>query len=43
VDLCEFEGKTYIYYLTGDQGGYGIMCEAIYEGPVNEFLQSFFK
>ena len=43
VDLCEFEGKTYIYYLTGDQGGYGVMCEAIYEGPMNEFLQGFFK
>ena len=43
VDLCEFEGKTYIYYLTGDQGGYGVMCEAQYDGPMDEFLQSFFK
>jgi len=43
VDLCEFEGKTHIFYLTGDQGGFSIMCEAIYEGPMAEFLQAFFK
>lgn len=43
IDLCEFEGKTHIFYLTGDQGSYGIMCEAIYEGPMEEFLKSFFR
>lgn len=43
IDLCEFEGKTHIFYLTGDQGSYCIMCEAIYEGPMEEFLKSFFR
>ena len=43
VDLCEFEGKTHIFYLTGDQLSYGCMCEAIYDGPINEFFKAFFK
>lgn len=44
VDLCEFCGYTYITYATGDQLGFnGALCEAIYDGPLNEFLKSFFE
>ena len=42
VDLCEFEGKTYIFYANGDQMTYSFLCEAIYDGPLNEFLKGFF-
>lgn len=43
VDLCEFCGYTYINYLTGDQHGINCMCEAVYDGPMAEFLQGFFN
>ena len=43
VDLCEYEGKTVIYYLTGDQLGTGFMCEAVYDGTLKEFLQAHFR
>ncbi|MBQ8953419.1 MAG: hypothetical protein IJ048_04840 [Clostridia bacterium] len=43
VDLCEYEGKTHIYYLTGDQLSYGVMCEALYDGPLCEFYRAFFE
>ncbi len=42
VDLCEFNGKTYIFYLTGNQMGDGFLCEAVYDGKLNSFLRSFF-
>lgn len=42
VDFCEFGGKTYISYLTGDQLSIGFHCKAVYDGPMIEFLQSFF-
>ena len=44
VDLCEFEGKTYIVYCTGDQmsmGGY--VCMAVYDGLMKEFFENFFN
>ncbi len=43
VDLCEFEGRTHLFYLTGDQLSYGCMCEAVYDGPMNEFFKAFFR
>ena len=44
IDMCEFEGKTYFNYLTGNQWGTaGYMCEAEYDGPIAEFLEAFFK
>ena len=43
VDFCEYQGKTIISYLTGDQLGTGFMCEAVYDGPLNQFLQAFFR
>ena len=42
LDFCEFEGKTHISYLTGDQLSHGFHCKAIYDGPLPQFLQSFF-
>ncbi len=43
LDLFEYGGKTHIYYANGDQMSYAFMCEAIYDGPLDEFLESFFR
>lgn len=43
VDLFEYEGKTHIYYANGDQMTYSFLCEAVYDGPLEEFLEAFFK
>lgn len=43
LDLCEFNGKTYINYLTGNQLGTGFMCEAVYNGGESDFLRAHFK
>ena len=43
IDLCEFEGKTRVYYANGDQMTYSFLCEAEYDGPLNEFLEAFFR
>lgn len=43
VDLCEFEGKTYLFYMTGNQLGTGYTCEAVYDGPINAFFKAFFR
>ncbi|MBE5767153.1 MAG: hypothetical protein E7335_08335 [Clostridiales bacterium] len=42
VDLCEFEGKTVILYSWGNQFGKEFLAEAEYDGPMEEFLRSFF-
>ena len=42
VDLCEFNGKTTIIYSWGNQYGKEFLAEAEYDGPMDEFLQSFF-
>ena len=43
VDLFEFEGKTHIFYASGDQMTYSFLCEAVYDGPPEAFLEAFFK
>lgn len=43
IDLCEYEGKTHIFYGNGDQMTYSFLCEAVYDGPLDEFLEAFFK
>ncbi len=45
VDICEFEGKTYILYCSGNQGVTwgGMYCEALFDGPMDKFLTSFFE
>jgi hypothetical protein len=42
VDLCEFKGKTVIYYSWGNQQGKEFLAEAVYEGTLADFLRSFF-
>ena len=37
VDLFECEGKTYVYYATGDQATWGACASALYAGPMSEF------
>ncbi len=42
VDLFEWEGKTYLYYATGDQASWGAVRVAQYAGPMNEFYPAHF-
>ena len=42
VDLCEFEGRTIIYYSWGSQKGIEHLAEALYDGPMDELLRGFF-
>ncbi len=42
LDMCEFEGKTRILYIVGNQLGYYYQAEAIYDGPLAEFLERQF-
>lgn len=42
VDLLEFNGRTYLYYATGDQNTWSSVRVAMYNGPLNEFYQSHF-
>lgn len=43
VDLCEHEGKTVILYSWGNQHGKEYLARAEYDGPMPEFLQSYFE
>jgi hypothetical protein len=42
VDLCEFKGKTIIYYSLGNQQGTEFLAEAAYDGTLAELLRSYF-
>ncbi len=42
LDLCEYKGKTVIYYSWGNQQGTEFLAEAVYEGTLADFLRSFF-
>jgi len=42
VDVCDFKGKTIIYYSWGNQQGTEFLAEAVYEGTLASFLRSFF-
>ncbi len=42
VDLCEFKGKTIIYYSWGNQQGNEFLAEAVYDGSLASFLRSYF-
>ena len=42
ADLFEFEGRTSIYYATGDQATWGTIRVALYEGPMREMLERHF-
>ena len=43
MELCEYLGRTIIYYSWGDQRGHEFLAEACYEGGMHEFLRSFFE
>lgn len=43
VDLCEYNGRTILYYGWSNQNGVGYLAEAAYEGPLAEYLQGFFE
>lgn len=42
LDLCEYRGKTIIYYSWGNQQGKEFLAEAVYDGSMAQFLRSFF-
>ena len=43
MELCEYLGRTLIYYSWGDQKGTEFLAEACYEGGMHEFLKAFFE
>lgn len=43
LDLCQWQGKTYINYLCGNQLGNYWMCEAVCDMPMADFLKSYFE
>ena len=42
LDLCEFEGKTGIYYSWGGNAGRQFLAQAEYDGALDALLTSFF-
>lgn len=43
MELCEYLGRTIIYYSWGDQMGNEFLAEAAFEGSIREFLTGFFE
>lgn len=43
MEMCEYLGRTLIYYSWGDQRGTEFLAEAWYEGPMHELLSAFFE
>lgn len=43
MEMCEYLGRTIIYYSWGNQRGTEFLAEACYEGGMHEFLKSFFE
>ena len=42
ADLFEYEGRTYIYYATGDQATWGTIRAALYAGPMQQMFEAHF-
>jgi len=42
VDLLEYEGKTYLFYATGDQETWGTVRVAMFEGTEKDFFKGYF-
>jgi hypothetical protein len=42
VDLIEYEGKTYLYYATGDQETWATIRVAMYDGLMKTFYEKYF-
>ena len=43
VELCEFEGKTLVYWITGNQQGPVCEYQTTFDGSANRFLRAFFE
>ena len=43
MEMCEYLGRTIIYYSWGDQRGTEFLAEACYEGPMHELFRAFFE
>ena len=42
ADLAELDGRTHVFYATGDQSTWGEIREAVYPGTMREFFESCF-
>ena len=42
MEMCEYLGRTIIYYSWGNQHGNEFLAEACYEGPMAELIHSYF-
>ena len=42
LELCEYLGRTIMYYSWGNQHGNEFLAEACYEGPMADFIHSYF-
>ncbi|MGV8139672.1 MAG: hypothetical protein AB2L20_31195 [Mangrovibacterium sp.] len=42
VDLLEYEGRTYLYYATGDQATWSTIRIAMYNGTMKKFFEDHF-
>lgn len=42
ADLFEFEGNTYLYYMTGDQQTWATIRVAMHAGPMKQMLEAYF-
>lgn len=42
VDLFEWEGRTYLYYATGDQATWGAVRTAMFSGSLKQFYEAYF-
>jgi alpha-L-fucosidase len=42
IDLCEYQGSTLVYYLTGDQLTWGHLRRATYNGTARRMMESYF-
>ncbi len=43
MEMCEYLGRTIIYYSWGDQKGNEFLAEACFEGSMHEFVKAFFE
>ena len=43
MELCEFKGRTYLYWINGNQQGASAGWEAVYSGPRNQLLHTYFE
>ncbi len=43
LDICEWQGKTYINYCCGNQLGNYWMCDAVCDMPLADFFKAYFK